>query len=60
MSAAEMEELVVRKRRAEGTPCNEENFLAVGGISRVRVEESVFVFLIVCARFIHFAVERAV
>ena len=28
MSAAEAEELAVRKRRAEGTPCNKENFLA--------------------------------
>jgi hypothetical protein len=28
MSAAELEELAVRKRRAEGTPCNKENFEA--------------------------------
>lgn len=28
MTAAELEELAVRKRRAEGTPCNKENFEA--------------------------------
>lgn len=28
MTEAELEELTVRKRRAEGTPCNKENFLA--------------------------------
>jgi hypothetical protein len=28
LTAAELEEIEVRKRRAEGTPCNEENFLA--------------------------------
>ena len=28
MSAAEKEEIEVRKRRAEGTPCNDENFYA--------------------------------
>ena len=28
MTEAEKEELAVRKRRAEGTPCTEENFLA--------------------------------
>jgi len=28
MSEAELEEIAVRKRRSEGTPCNEENFIA--------------------------------
>ena len=28
MSQAEAEEIAVRKRRAEGTPCNKENFYA--------------------------------
>ena len=28
MTTAELEELAVRKRRAEGTPCNKENFEA--------------------------------